>query len=546
MKKLNVRYSILMEHLDLSVLQPGDEVLGTLPLQMASKVFQKGAYYYHLVVDTPFSKRGVELSAEDLERFGVRFEPFEVSARPLTVPYQQWLERTVTEFFPQVETDLTRLSDDTNGLLSDPTGIPVVVCIASDNNLPNWLVYKELSNRFASSDVHCWIVCSHSDRVIEFSKALRAEVLLDHAARSGATAREELVELFTGLPESYADAKTYLYERLVSAIASFQGKYQQKPRLLFNLTGGRKTMSFALNEVGRQVGAEMLYFHGNAGFEWIDPIGQQNGMQPIGAIAQPNTLLSLYGFEVEKPKLTPWHNRIANKIARLVFTESAIKLSSLNKALHDDGLFRSVKGKKGNSKIPVSQILESKNLVLKAYVENLLEMGALGRKESGEVVMKRGNAAQFLFRSGWFEVYFLDALARVIQHSGRAGEFSGIWSGNLRIENPNQIAREVDAMFLHGSNLWVVECKAKTGNDSAKVRDALDQVASLAFMLGGQNARSLVFYADTFSANETMTITMKKTNATLIQGKHCWPDRIEKSIAMALGLCEPDEIWLKQ
>ena len=67
-------------HLDPATLQPGDVVIGTLPLHLAARVCERGGRYLHLSLELPPDWRGRELSAADLRRFGARLEEFRVTA----------------------------------------------------------------------------------------------------------------------------------------------------------------------------------------------------------------------------------------------------------------------------------------------------------------------------------------------------------------------------------------------------------------------------------------------------------------------------------
>jgi len=67
-------------HLDPDTVQPGDVVIGTLPIHLAARVCQRGGRYLHLSLELPPEWRGRELSAADLRRFGARLEEFQVTA----------------------------------------------------------------------------------------------------------------------------------------------------------------------------------------------------------------------------------------------------------------------------------------------------------------------------------------------------------------------------------------------------------------------------------------------------------------------------------
>jgi len=66
----------LIAHLEGSEVRPGDTVIGTLPVNLAAEICRCGARYLNLSLDLPKSARGRELTADELERFGARLEPF--------------------------------------------------------------------------------------------------------------------------------------------------------------------------------------------------------------------------------------------------------------------------------------------------------------------------------------------------------------------------------------------------------------------------------------------------------------------------------------
>lgn len=68
-------------HLDPAMINPGDTVIGTLPLHLASEVARKGARMVGLVVDTPPVWRGRELSADQIAAANGRLHVFEILDR---------------------------------------------------------------------------------------------------------------------------------------------------------------------------------------------------------------------------------------------------------------------------------------------------------------------------------------------------------------------------------------------------------------------------------------------------------------------------------
>jgi CRISPR-associated protein Csx16 len=67
--------------LDVTVVQPGDIVIGTLPVHLASEVVKRGAKYWHLAMEVPEEFRGKELSADQMTQFGARLEEYRVLHR---------------------------------------------------------------------------------------------------------------------------------------------------------------------------------------------------------------------------------------------------------------------------------------------------------------------------------------------------------------------------------------------------------------------------------------------------------------------------------
>lgn len=65
-------------HLDPAAVQPGDTVIGTLPVNLAAEVCARGGRYLHLSLDLPAAWRGRELGADDMRACGARIEEYRV------------------------------------------------------------------------------------------------------------------------------------------------------------------------------------------------------------------------------------------------------------------------------------------------------------------------------------------------------------------------------------------------------------------------------------------------------------------------------------
>jgi len=71
-------------HLDPAEVEPGDTVIGTLPVHLAAAVCQRGARYLNLSLDLPAHARGRELSSAELRACNARLEAFHAFPLPIT------------------------------------------------------------------------------------------------------------------------------------------------------------------------------------------------------------------------------------------------------------------------------------------------------------------------------------------------------------------------------------------------------------------------------------------------------------------------------
>lgn len=78
MQQQGHHYDKHVSHLDPELVQAGDTVIGTLPINMAAKICQRGAHYWHLSLKLPASARGRELSTDELRQYKATLEPYRV------------------------------------------------------------------------------------------------------------------------------------------------------------------------------------------------------------------------------------------------------------------------------------------------------------------------------------------------------------------------------------------------------------------------------------------------------------------------------------
>jgi len=69
-------------HLEPTDIQPGDVVIGTLPVNLAALVCARGGRFLNLTIELPPEARGHELSADELDIYRARLEEYCVARCP--------------------------------------------------------------------------------------------------------------------------------------------------------------------------------------------------------------------------------------------------------------------------------------------------------------------------------------------------------------------------------------------------------------------------------------------------------------------------------
>ena len=75
-RRRGLRVDQYVAHLDPASVQPGDTVIGSLPVNLAAAVCERGARYLHLSLELPAHLRGQELSADQLDALGARVQAY--------------------------------------------------------------------------------------------------------------------------------------------------------------------------------------------------------------------------------------------------------------------------------------------------------------------------------------------------------------------------------------------------------------------------------------------------------------------------------------
>jgi CRISPR-associated protein Csx16 len=79
-KRQKLEVTQFVPHLDPVEVQAGDTVIGSLPVNLAAQVCERGAAYWHLSLALPAALRGRELSAADMLQMGAHVHPYHVES----------------------------------------------------------------------------------------------------------------------------------------------------------------------------------------------------------------------------------------------------------------------------------------------------------------------------------------------------------------------------------------------------------------------------------------------------------------------------------
>jgi CRISPR-associated protein Csx16 len=85
-QRQGVAIDAFVPHLEIEKLQPGDLVIGTLPVNLIAAVQDRGCGYLNLSMELPRELRGRELTADQLNACGARLQAYRVEKTALPEP----------------------------------------------------------------------------------------------------------------------------------------------------------------------------------------------------------------------------------------------------------------------------------------------------------------------------------------------------------------------------------------------------------------------------------------------------------------------------
>lgn len=75
-KQQGISVNRQISHLAINDIQSGDTVIGSLPVNLAAEICQRGAAYIHMTLNVPEHWRGKELTAEQMIECGACLEGY--------------------------------------------------------------------------------------------------------------------------------------------------------------------------------------------------------------------------------------------------------------------------------------------------------------------------------------------------------------------------------------------------------------------------------------------------------------------------------------
>ena len=79
-----LREDAVLDHLSLEDISPGDQVIGSLPINLIATLCEMGATYYNIDLHVPKELRGKELGPDQMDQCGARLMRYEATREDCT------------------------------------------------------------------------------------------------------------------------------------------------------------------------------------------------------------------------------------------------------------------------------------------------------------------------------------------------------------------------------------------------------------------------------------------------------------------------------
>ncbi|MCG9059811.1 CRISPR-associated protein Csx16 [Laribacter hongkongensis] len=457
--------------LDPSIVQAGDTVIGTLPVQLAAAVCSKGACYRHLVLELSPDLRGVELDAQQMAACQARLQAYRV------IESGEQSQGSVSGRWP---------------------GHHIQFCVASDQVEPNYLSAAQWRPQAV------YILSSNQPRIQQAAQRLaRALQAIDLQA-----------EIIPGLPDSDPAAlRDYAFKLTQEVRAAAPG-----PHLMLNATGGKKVMSFALSQAFMACSnASVVYVDTAEDKIQILSPWDQPAEPLLPGLIETASELALRGYDIQHIQSADalWHDRavdrqhlsnwLAQKSADLAFFIAAINCTA-----------QMAKGRTGPQRLIIgpNKPVEYLNGQQHEALKKMDGHGLIRFDAQAMTVEFVDEDARAYLNGHWLEEYVWLALRKVDCSDCNCG-VEVISTENATVKN------EIDVALASHNRLLMVECK--TANLNGSGTQALYKLDSLQQQLGGSFANTVLVSARKLDpevdgrARQNRTLVVQQGNIILMR-----------------------------
>ena len=444
--------TIELNNLDINQIQAGDIVIGTLPVQLVAQLNDKGASYQHLVIDTPPEWRGMELTNEQMRQCHARIEKY------------------------SVKLESKRYFSDENAI---PEGINTIqFCIASDQLEPNFMAASQLK----PSKVY---ILSTDEPKFKNKAATLQRALQQIGIDS---------ELIDTLPK---DGNPATLRRFANALIEAIREISPHFHLMFNATGGKKTMSFVLNQTFEATAnASVIYVDIEAKkLQFLAPWYKA----PItinSNLINVKTALALRDYDIVSINSDDenWKHTALKRIDLTLWLAQKVRplnyfFGRVNKAAHAAQVNKELK----NHNLDIQSLSRDYKKIATEALKKLTSAGLIKWDETNHVISFVNEDARAYLNGFWIEEYCWLTLKDI-------SDIECLCS--LKIKHKiSSVKNEIDLAISANNFLLLIECKTKyLGNEDYKNTEVY-RIDSLKKELLGYFAQAMLVSARNLDAS---------------------------------------------
>jgi CRISPR-associated protein Csx16 len=443
-----------LDHLDLSLLQAGDVVVGTLPLHLAAELHERGIVFWSLDLALPAEYRGKELSVQEMQQF----------ARPFTCYAVQRVQQVAME---------TPKAAPSPPAAAKPSLGMIVVSAQTPPAAIGWLHQP-------TEEVWLLATSSVSDQTAQ----------LEHWFAQQPNPPQVVVK---GLDEKD-------HARLLQQAEDWAGQLaaEARPAVVLHLTGGTKLMTLALHQAferrAEAFGSRLSGLYADTkNKQIIDPIRRDWPVRDMQSALTVRDHLELRGYEVKNAASTQayysaWLGRHAlfdilleerNKPLRRVLFDLFHCAQRVKSIAHQDGgrvvsVDRNALHEGSSWSDLEAALGGALGAAMKndAGIEHCFKGKNRGRLEL--IFKNRPSEEEARFFTGaWLEYWLATQAMR-----------AGVDDLAISFTIADKVTNEIDLIMSCGNQLLVAEVKSSGGGETSTITEAIYKLDSIAKRFG--------------------------------------------------------------